>query len=62
MIGSKILALRKARKLSRRQVAELCGFSKDSLRRWEKGLLFPRLDEFLRLADLLGVKAGELLE
>ncbi|MBR0097364.1 MAG: hypothetical protein IJQ63_01420 [Synergistaceae bacterium] len=32
------------------------------MRRWEKGLLFPRLDEFLKLADLLAVKAGELLE
>ena len=62
-IGSKIWALRRDRKLSRRAVAKAAGmFSMDSLRRWEIGEQSPRLDELERLAEVLGVPVGEVLE
>ena len=62
-IGAKIRSLRCAKKLSRKATAKAAGtFSMDSLRRWEIGEQSPRVDELERLAEVLGVPVGELLE
>ncbi len=62
-IGAKIKVLRRERGLSRKATAKAAGtFSMDSLRRWEIGEQSPRVDELERLAEVLGVPVGEVLE
>lgn len=51
---------RKVRGLSQPELADAIDVSADTLRRWEWGKQVPRLDELLRLAEVLDVSVGEL--
>lgn len=47
--------LRERRRISRRALAELCGLSKNSILRYERGERMPNLDDAAILADHFGV-------
>lgn len=55
-------ALRKKRKWSQAQLAELVGVEQPTIQRWESGKRLPDLDSLQRLADVLGVTPGSLLD
>ena len=61
--GARIRSLRRARKLTQRQVAERIPMSPGNLSRLENGELGPPGDEVIaRLADLLDADANELFK
>lgn len=47
--------LRERERLDRRRLGELCGMSKSTIARYERGLRVPRLDDAEVLADFFGV-------
>lgn len=54
--------LRKKRGMSQARLAELVGVEQPTIQRWEKGTRLPDLDSLHRLATVLGVSPGALLE
>lgn len=59
---SELKPLRKKRRLSQAQLAELIGVEQPTVQRWESGNRLPDLDSLHRLAKVLGVTPGALLE
>ncbi len=55
-----IAELRRAAKLSQRQLASIIGTSQANLSRWEQGLNEPSVMECWRLADYFGVSIDYL--
>jgi transcriptional regulator with XRE-family HTH domain len=60
-IGNAARHARHARELTQRQVAEQVGVSVEFYSRMERGLAHPSLEVFLRMLDVLGVRADTLL-
>jgi len=58
---TKLKAIRKARRLTQENLAELAGISQASIARYERGEQVPSTDNFERLADALGVTALDLV-
>ena len=54
--------LRKAKRLSQTDVAELLHKDQSAIARWERGEAEPRLSELLALAELYGCALGNLVE
>lgn len=54
--------LRKKRQLSQAQLAERIGVEQPTVQRWESGKRLPDLDSLHKLAQVLGVTPGALLE
>lgn len=54
--------IRKARGLRQKDVAEKLGIATHSYTRYECGVRRPNIYMLLKIADILGVKASELLE
>ena len=61
VIGRRISALRKQRGLSRQEIADLMGVSRQTIFRWEHGERIPDVLTFIRLTRLLGVEIGDVL-
>ncbi|MBQ9250727.1 MAG: helix-turn-helix transcriptional regulator [Oscillospiraceae bacterium] len=57
----RLTELRRARGLSQPDVAERCGVSADTYRRWEWGKQEPRLGELRAVAAALGVSVADLI-
>lgn len=53
--NNKIEELRKEKKLTQKQLAELIGTSQGNISRWEQGMTEPNVLECWRLADFFGV-------
>ena len=51
---------RRARGLSRRTLADLCGLPPDAIRRYERGEALPGMVSLLKLADFLHLSLDEL--
>ena len=54
--------IRKERGLRQKDVAEKLGIATHSYTRYECGVRRPNIDTLLKIADILGVKASELLD
>lgn len=52
-IAAQVVAQRRDRGLSQRELAELCGTTQSAIARLERGARPPRLDTLLLLADVL---------
>lgn len=59
--AEKVASLRKAKGYTQYDLADTCGVSVDSVRRWETGKQEPRLSELKNLALALGVSAAALM-
>lgn len=60
--GQRMRSIRKARKISVRQVVEYMGFeSTQAVYKWEAGKCYPQADNLLALAKLYQVNPMELL-
>lgn len=58
------LKLKKARKelrLSLEKAADICGVSRATMDRWEKGYVHPNIENVCLLEDMFGFERGELL-
>ncbi len=53
--------LREKRRVSRKVMSELCGFSSDTVRRYERGEVEPKLHALIAMADYLGVSIDYLV-
>lgn len=52
--------LRERERLDQKRLGELCGMSKSTIARYERGLRVPRLDDAEVLADFFGVTLDSL--
>ncbi len=60
-VGKFIAALRKEKKLTQEQLAEILGVNNRSVSRWENGHCMPDLSLLLIISEQLGVSVTELL-
>ena len=60
VLGSNIRTLRKARKMSQGELAELFGVSVNAVSKWEKGVAEPNVERLTAMAELFGVTLDEL--
>lgn len=59
-IGKKIKKLRKAMRLSQKELGEMIGSYGSSVCHWEKGMVEPSLISAICLADIFNVSLDEL--
>ena len=62
IVADAIKALREARGLTQEQLAEKIGVSIETISSIERGIKMPRLQNFVAIANQLGVSADELLQ
>ncbi len=62
MISENIRHLRKARKLSQKELAELLGVSNKTVSKWETGLGLPDIQMIVPLSQALGVSTDAILK
>ena len=60
-IGQKIIQLRNAADISKEQLAETLGVSRQSVSKWEMDQALPQIDKVLQLAEIFSVSTDELL-
>ena len=60
-MGSFISEMRKARKMTQKELAQALDITDKAVSKWERGLSYPDISLLSRLADLLGVTVSELL-
>ena len=60
-IGERIQRLRTERNLTRQDLAELMGVTRQTIHRWEHGKRIPDIIVFLKLSHILGVTVEEML-
>lgn len=59
--GERIRNMRKNRKLTQKQLGELCGIAEPTIRRYELGKLNPKYETLERIAAALHTSTGALL-
>lgn len=62
MTGNKIKALRKTKGLTQKKLGELCGIAEPTIRKYELGLLNPKVETIKKIAVALDVSFTELLD
>ena len=60
LLGQRLLATRKQKKLSQSALGKLAGTSGDVIGRYERGLIAPSIEVVSRLADYFGVSIDYL--
>ena len=61
-IGSFLKEMRKSKKISQEQLAEILGVSNRTVSRWETGWNMPDLDLLIEIAKFYEVDIGEILD
>lgn len=59
--GERLKQLRKSKGLNQEDLADALGMSYMTIRRWEKGITTPRMEDIKALAKALGVSEADLL-
>ena len=62
MLSERLLALRKSRSLSQKEMAELFSVSRQTVVAWEQGATAPSIEKLLAIAQYFDVAPGSLLE
>jgi transcriptional regulator with XRE-family HTH domain len=60
-VGKRIVALREERSMSQTELADRCGWDKQSLNRIENGAVNTTLKSLFIIAEALGVKVNEVI-
>lgn len=60
IVSSQIKSFRKKRGWTQVQLAEKMNVSTQTVSNWENGIKFPRMGTLQKLADLFGVKVGDI--
>lgn len=61
VVGAKIKAMRKSKKMSQADLAELVGCDSPLISRYERGINLLGVDQLIRIAEAFEVAPGELL-
>ena len=61
-LGGMIAALRREKQLTQAELAEKMGVTDKAVSKWERDLSCPDVSSLPRLAEILGVSPGELIE
>ena len=56
-IGSRIMYMRKLKKLTQSELGDMLGVSYMTIRRWETGKIKPRIDDINKMANIFGTTA-----
>ena len=59
-LGSLIRSLRMQNKMTQAQLASLVGVTDKAVSKWERGISYPDITLFPKLADILGVAVNDL--
>ena len=62
VIGKRLETIREQRNMSRQDIADYMGVTRQTVFRWEQGERMPDVLTFIKLARLLGVEISDLLE
>ena len=62
MLIDKLKKIRKDKKMTQTQLAELCGISRNSIVNWETGKSTPKVADIEKLSLVLGISPHELME
>lgn len=62
LVADRLRKFRESAELTQGQTAEMAGIDRKTVNRIENEHFSPNLDTLLRLCDVLGVKASELLK
>lgn len=57
---ARLRRLREKKRISRKVLGELCGMSKNTVARYERGERVPNIEDAKKLADFFGVTLDEL--
>ncbi|GAB5615703.1 hypothetical protein JCM31739_05280 [Faecalimonas canis] len=60
-IGEKIKTLRQKKRLTQKQLGDLCGMADSAIRRYENGRAKPKIETLQKIADALDIKISELI-
>ena len=60
--GEKIAKLRKENNYTQEQLAELLGVSRQSISKYESGIVYPETEKLIRLSELFGCTVDYLLK
>ena len=61
MLGERLIRLRKAKKFTQTDLAELCGVSRNSIVNWETDKREPKISDIQKLAEVLDVSPNDLI-
>lgn len=61
-LGETIAALRREKQLTQAELAEKMGVTDKAVSKWERNLSCPDVSSIPRLAEILGVSSGSLIE
>ena len=61
-LGEMIAALRREKQLTQAELAEKIGVTDKAVSKWERNLSCPDVSSIPRLAEILGVSPGDLIE
>lgn len=61
-LGDMIAALRREKQLTQAELAEKMGVTDKAVSKWERNLSCPDVSSIPRLAEILGVSPGDLIE
>lgn len=61
-LGNRIYQLRKAKKLSQKELGNMLGVSNKSVSKWENGTTIPKTDTLVKLAQIFEISPQELLQ
>ena len=61
-LGEMIAALRREKQLTQAELAEKMGVTDKAVSKWERNLSCPDVSSIPRLAEILGVSPGDLIE
>ena len=59
--GDKLAKLRKENNYTQEQLAEILGVSRQSISKWESGIMYPETDKLIRMSELFGCSLDYLL-
>lgn len=62
MFAEKCKALRKERSLSQEQLAEICEVSRQTVSKWESGVMMPEIEKMIILSNYFDVSLDYLLK
>lgn len=60
--SGKLQGLRKEKRFSQEQLAELLNVSRQSVSKWESGKAYPELDKLIRLSELFEITLDDLVK
>lgn len=61
-IGEKIKTLRRKKRLTQKQLGDLCGMADSAIRRYESGRAKPKIETIEKIANALGVPLNKLID